>query len=266
MDEHGHLVRRLAREKKARLEAEEIVEKATRELFLKNKQIEASRNRLSLFLPTQLEQLLDLSEKGGFMTRRQFMTIVFIDIAGFTAFTDGLEPEEMVGVTNEFFNEVVECAQRNNGFLDKFMGDGALLFFGAVASAGPESDARGALRFASELLLVFDLLVARWRRFGVFSEMGIRIGINSGYCTFGNFGSERRYQYTGMGPAVNLASRLEKIARPGSAVCSLAVRALGGAFFDFQSLGPCKFKGVPRPIEVFQLLHVPGLEDTIYQI
>ncbi len=253
MDQLQLLRRRLDRETKAREAAEAIVERASRELFVKNQELAASAKRLAMFLPPQLHALLSKTDTLSTLTGRKFLTLVFADIAGFTAMTEGLEPEVVVTTVNDYLNRVVACADKTGGLVDKFMGDGAMVFFGAPESQGHGQDAVAALTFAMDLQREFEELCGQWRAIGVEHKLGLRVGVNSGHCTVGNFGSERRFQFTAMGGTVNIASRMEKLAAPGKVVCTLATANLAKDAFSFQSMGEQRIKGLALPMEAFEV-------------
>jgi class 3 adenylate cyclase len=142
-------------------------------------------------------------------SRQKPLTISFIDIVDFTPQVEAREPAELTAWLNNYFNEMAEIVARYGGTLDKYIGDAILVFFGAPESLGEREDAIQCVRMAEEMQ-------HRARELGI----GIRVGISSGECTAGNFGSELQMSYTIIGREVNVASRLQVESSPGKILIS----------------------------------------------
>jgi len=155
--------------------------------------------------PAVVEDLLrkgDRIELGGV---KQEVTVLFSDIRGFTAFSEGKPPEAIVARLNEYFTAMTEIVFRRQGTLDKYLGDGLMAVFGAPAPS--ENHAAQAVAAAVEMLDRLEELNKQWQEKGEVN-IGIGIGINSGSVVVGNIGSPERMDYTVIGEEVNLASRL----------------------------------------------------------
>ena len=196
-------------------------------------------------------------------TERKKLTIFFSDIKEFTFATERLQPEEITTLLNEYFTEMSAIAIRHGGTIDKFIGDAILIFFGDPESRGVAEDARACLAMAVEMQLRVTELNARWHREGIDVEMPfrVRMGINSGYCNVGNFGSSDRLDYTIIGVEANLAARLQSIAEPGRIVLSYETYALVRDFVKATPLPAIAIKGVMGeivPYTVEALLDAQG--------
>ena len=216
--------------------------------------VEETRIRadLSRYLSAELVDQV-VSEKielelGG---RRRRVTVLFADVVAFTPLAEEHEPEFVVGILNELFTFLTEIVFKHGGVVDKFMGDCVMAVFG-VPQPG-DRDAANAVAAAEEMLRWLDVGNARWQKqLGRRLELGI--GINSGEVILGNVGSDKRMEYTVIGDAVNVASRLENLARPGQVLLTRTTRELAGdEEFDFESLGTHNVTGRGEPVEVFEL-------------
>ncbi|MCB0832922.1 MAG: adenylate/guanylate cyclase domain-containing protein, partial [Bacteroidetes bacterium] len=141
--------------------------------------------------------------------RRKKLTIFFSDIKGFTEITDTLESEVLSNLLNNYLDEMAQIALRYGGTIDKFIGDAVMVFFGDPQTNGEKADAIACVRMAIEMREKMIDLRMKWRNEGIASPLHIRCGVNTGFCTVGNFGCENRMDYTIVGGQVNLASRLE---------------------------------------------------------
>ena len=159
-------------------------------------------------------------------TERKKLTIFFSDIKDFTATTERLQPEDLTALLNEYFTEMSNIALRHGATVDKFIGDAMLLFFGDPETKGPAGDARACLEMAVEMQKRLAELNTEWRRRGIEKPFQARMGINTGFCNVGNFGSEDRMDYTIIGAEANLAARLQSIAEPNGIVMSYETYAL----------------------------------------
>jgi class 3 adenylate cyclase len=138
--------------------------------------------------------------------------------------------------------------------LDKFIGDGFMAFWGAPVTKGRQEDAIDAARFALEVRKEFQLIATRWKTSGLDKQIRLRLGLHSGYCSVGNFGSHRRLQFTAMGNPVNVASRLESASKGGHITTSLATQAMLSSQFDLNEKGKIEVKGIKHPLTVFDLV------------
>jgi adenylate cyclase len=189
---------------------------------------------------------------------RRRITVLFCDIRGFSTMSEKLPPEKVVRLLNDYFESMVEVVFRNNGTLDKFIGDGMMVIFGA-----PEDDPfqeEHALKTAIEMQQELKRLAERWKPEGLNIRSGI--GINSGPAVVGNIGSSRRMDYTAIGDTVNLASRLESATKDmsvGILVSEYTYMAARGNF-KFREMGSIHVKGRTDPV----MTYTP--EDTAVEV
>lgn len=186
---------------------------------------------------------------------RRRISVLFCDIRGFTSISENLPPEKVVQLLNEYFERMVDVVIRNNGTLDKFIGDGMMVIFGA-----PDDDPyqeEHALKAAVEMQEELRKLAEKWRPEGL--NLRIGIGINSGPAIVGNIGSSRRMDYTAIGDTVNLASRLESATKEfgvGIIISEYTHNAVRGAF-QFTKLGEVQVRGRAEPVLAYS---VKGME------
>ncbi len=166
--------------------------------------MEMLSNKLSKYLSPQVYDSIFTGKKDVKIgTVRKKITIFFSDIVGFTSTSENMKQEELVKWLNDYLNEMANIALKYGGTVDKFIGDAVMVFFGDPESLGDEEDAGKCVNMAKEMVEVAKKI-----------EVGIRVGINTGFCTVGNFGSESRMDYTIIGAPVNLAARLESNLEP----------------------------------------------------
>jgi class 3 adenylate cyclase len=151
-------------------------------------------------------------------------------------------------------------AHEHGGTIDKFIGDAMLIFFGDPETKGDRADAQACLRMAWRMQRRLVELNAKWRAQGIEQPFRSRIGINSGYCNVGNFGSADRMDYTIIGAEANLAARLQSIAEPGGIVISYETFALVSDVISAHALPPITMKGISReviPYSVDSMIDTP---------
>lgn len=187
-------------------------------------------------------------------TRRKKLTIFFSDIKGFTEMTDNLESEVLSGLLNNYLDEMAQIAIRHGGTIDKFIGDAVMVFFGDPETCGEKEDAIACVRMALDMRDRMVMLREKWKNEGIYKPLRIRCGINTGYCTVGNFGCESRMDYTIVGGQVNLASRLESNAEPDQILISHETYALVKDVIACTEKGEITVKGIARPIQTYQVL------------
>jgi adenylate cyclase len=191
-------------------------------------------------------------------TERKKLTIFFSDIKDFTATTERMQPEELTRLLNEYLTEMSKIALHHGGTVDKFVGDAMLVFFGDPETRGVEEDAHACLRMATDMQRRLCELDVAWRARGIESPFRVRMGINTGYCNVGNFGSDDRMDYTIIGAEANLAARLQSIAEPGEIVMSFETYALVRDIVRGRPSAPITMKGISRPIIPYVVEAVEG--------
>ncbi len=187
--------------------------------------------------------------------QKKELTILFSDIKDFTTHSAALTPAQTQQFLNEYFEAMVEIVFQHEGTVDKYIGDGLMVFFG---DPEPQPDhALRCVRAAIEMQQRTAELRDKWLQSGGF-PLRIRIGINTGEVVVGNMGSARRLAYTVLGSAVNLAQRLESNAPVGGILISERTRELVQAAIPTQPTGPLKIKGLADPINAY-VITGPGL-------
>jgi class 3 adenylate cyclase len=219
--------------------------------------------KISRYLSPQIYKSIFSGQKDVTIhTERKKLTIFFSDIKDFTATTERLQPEQITLLLNEYFTEMSNIALKHGGTIDKFVGDAILIFFGDPESKGEAEDAKACLRMAAEMQHRLLELNAKWRNEGVEHPFGVRIGINTGFCNVGNFGSADRMDYTIIGAEANLAARLQSIAEPGHIVASYETYALVRSIVVARALPPITMKGISREVIPYA---VDGMLDAAGQ-
>ncbi|RJG19494.1 adenylate cyclase [Alcanivorax profundi] len=230
--------------------------KQAQELVTRQQQqaVEMSR-KLAKYLPPQIWGSIFSGKRDAKLeTRRKRLTVFFSDIKGFSAISEELPLATLTSMLNSYLSEMTRIALRHGGTIDKFIGDAVMVFFGDPKSAGAREDAYRCVLMAIEMQEQMKLLRQRWKREGIDHKLEIRIGINTGYVTVGNFGTDSRMDYTILGTDVNLASRLESACRPGGVLISEATQALVKDRIRCRNMGDIQVKGFNRPIPVFEAL------------
>ncbi len=208
--------------------------------------------QLSRYLAPQVYQsLFEGSRQAEIRTQRKKLTVFFSDIKNFTASTAKWQPEEVTLLLNSYFSEMSAIAAEYGATLDKFIGDAIVIFFGDPQTLGVREDALQCVRMAIAMQTRMEVLRRRWRGMGINKTFEIRIGINSGFCDVGNFGSELRMEYTIIGREVNLAARLEQAATPGEILISSETHALVQGEIGADARDPVMAKGFSEPIPVY---------------
>jgi class 3 adenylate cyclase len=187
-------------------------------------------------------------------TQRKKLTVFFSDIKGFTELSEELEAEALTDVLNTYLNEMSKIALKYGGTIDKFIGDSVMVFFGDPNTRGVKKDAVAAVSMAIAMRKHMKVLRQHWRAQGIDKPLEIRMGINTGYCTVGNFGADTRMDYTIIGREVNLASRLESAADSGEILMANETYSLTKDVVMARDKGQINVKGFSRPIQIFQVV------------
>lgn len=221
--------------------------------------------KLSKYLSPQVYRSIFSGERDvEISTERKKLTVFFSDIKDFTATTERLQPEELTEILNEYFTEMSKIAEAHGATIDKFIGDAIVAFFGDPETKGTAEDARACVLMALEMQTRLTELEKVWRSRGLEHPFRARMGINTGYCNVGNFGSEERMDYTIIGAEANLAARLEGIAEPGGIVVSYETYAHVRDQISATALEPVRFKGIARDVIPYRLENQtkPDSEET----
>ena len=217
--------------------------------------IERQKAELSRFLSPQVAALVSTPEGEQLLAgHRREATAVFADLRGFTAFSDTAEPEEVLGVLREYHAAMGTLIVAHGGTLEHFAGDGMMVFFNDPVLQ-PDHAAR-AVRMALGMRVEFDRLAARWSRLGY--DLGLGIGIATGYATLGRIGFEGRYDYGMIGTAVIVASRLSSAAEAGQVLINPRTHAAVEELVSVEPVGELQLKGFSRPIPTVNVLSATG--------
>jgi adenylate cyclase len=226
-----------------------VIVAMNRELDGANQFLASIAMKISRYLAPQIYASIFSGQKDVTIhTERKKLSIFFSDIKDFTATAERLQPEEVTALLNEYFTEMSAIALKHGGTIDKFIGDAMLIFFGDPESKGTAEDARACLAMAVEMQRRIAELNIKWRRQGIEHPFRVRMGINTGYCNVGNFGSADRMDYTIIGAEANLAARLQSIAEPGQIVLSYETYALVRERVVAHPLPPIAMKGINRDV------------------
>lgn len=207
--------------------------------------------RLKRFLSPQLAELIVTSGDESFLeSHRCEITVVFCDLRGFTAFAETTEPEETMSVLREYHEALGELVFRFEGTLERFTGDGLMVFFNDPM---PCSDAAiRSVRMGTAMRSDVAALTERWRRSG--HDLGFSVGIAQGYATLGRVGFEGRFDYAAIGTVTNLAARLCDVAETGKMLVSQRVHAGVEDLVVSNELRDLQLKGFSRPVTAYEIV------------
>jgi adenylate cyclase len=216
------------------------------------RQEQLKRSNFERYFTPQLAQRIAASEGatrlGG---DKREVTVLFSDIRGFTALSETMPPNDMATLLTDYFTEMVDCVFRNEGTLDKFIGDAVMAQWGAPI--GSKEDPDKAMQAAIEMIQELDKLNEKWRSEGR-PQLQIGIGLNFGEAFAGNIGSERRLEYTVIGDTVNTASRLCSAAAPREILISEEMRRALSKRPKLAECAPMELKGKSQPVPVYRVV------------
>jgi adenylate cyclase len=211
------------------------------------------KNAFARYVPHQVMETVLSSKAAGpqLNADRRRVTVLFSDIRSFSSMSERMPPERVVAILNEYFEAMVEVVFHNHGTLDKFLGDGLMVIFGAPADDPYQEE--HALRTAIEMQQELTKLRGKWEGEGM--RINIGIGINSGPAVVGNIGSNRRMDYTAIGDTVNLASRLESATKDLKVeilISEYTYHGVSGAF-KLRPMGPVQVRGRSEAVQTYTL-------------
>jgi adenylate cyclase len=213
---------------------------------------ELARSNFERYFTPQLAKRIASSEGatrlGG---DKREVTVLFSDIRGFTALSETMPPSDMATLLTDYFTEMVDCVFRNEGTLDKFIGDAVMAQWGAPI--GSKEDPDKAIQAAIEMMSELAKLNKQWKAEGR-PQLEIGIGLNHGEAFAGNIGSERRLEYTVIGDTVNTASRLCSAAGPGEILISQDMRSALSKKPKLKEMPPMELKNKTQPVKVYKVI------------
>lgn len=217
-------------------------------------QLKSLSEKISRYIPSQVYQsIFSGAKEVKIETHRKVLTVFFSDIKGFSEITDTIEPEKLSFILNDYLNEMSIIALKFGGTIDKFIGDAVMIFFGDPESKGEKEDAISCVSMAIAMRERMKFLQTKWTNLGIAKPFQIRVGVNTGYCTVGNFGSEERLSYTIVGNQVNLASRLESNSEPDQILISHETYSLIKEIIHCEHQGEIKVKGIAHPVVTYKV-------------
>ena len=262
---YAGIIRDITERKQAELALQEskdkLAEKAAsleilnEEVESKNEQLQALSNKLAKYLSRQVyTNIFEGKTDVKIESYRKKLTIFFSDIQGFTELTDRVESETLTNALNKYLNEMSKIALDHGGTIDKYIGDAIMIFFGDPESLGEQEDAIACVKMAIAMKKKLSKMRREWDVLGISSPLRVRMGVNTGFCTVGNFGSEERLDYTIVGGAVNLASRLETAATVDEILVSEDTFSLIKDVIVCEPAEEITVKGIAYPVKTYTVV------------
>jgi signal transduction histidine kinase/class 3 adenylate cyclase len=213
--------------------------------------VQLQKEKIARFLPRNLAEMIMSGEHEDFLKgHRREITVVFIDLRGFTAFVEKMEPEEVMTVLREYQAVMGHLVSEYGGTLERFVGDAVMVYFNDPLPCADH--AQQAVKMAIAMRQAIDLLQDEWEKRGI--QLGAGIGIATGYATIGAVGFEDRLDYAAIGPVTNLAARLCSEAQHGQILVSDPVVPFVDKMIKTESIGSLTLKGIQRPVAVSQVI------------
>jgi len=225
------------------------------DLTEKSAALSALSSKLAKYLAPQVyESIFTGQQDVKIVSKRKKLTVCFSDLVGFTEITDKMESEDLTQLLNHYLTEMSKIALQYGATIDKYVGDAIVMFFGDPTTLGVKEDALACVQMAIAMQQRIGELAQEWSNSGIETPLRCRIGIHTGYCTVGNFGSEDRMDYTMVGGTVNLASRLEHEAPPGGVLISFETYALVKDDVRCEEPGHVQVKGIAQPVATYAVV------------
>lgn len=248
----------------------QIVEVRSQSDLLHNEQHDLKMKawNLSRYVSPQVWKMIFSGHSVKLETKRKQMTIFFSDIKGFSEASEQLDPDVLNQMLGEYLTEMSNIVHKHGGTIDKFIGDAIMVFFGDPATKGLKQDALACVSMAIEMKRCMKDLQQKWLSEGINMPLEVRMGINTGYCTVGNFGTQQRLDYTAVGTEVNLASRLESVSPPGEILISASTYNFVKDVVMCRDTGLVKVKGFTDPVQTYQVVDFRqnlGGNQTFYE-
>jgi class 3 adenylate cyclase len=207
------------------------------------------------YVATQVaERILSGQHAEEGRPERRKLTIFFSDVVGFTRAADQMEAEDLAALLNEYLSEMAAIADSHGATVNQFVGDGIMAFFGAPDATEDRDHALRAVRMALEMQRRMVELAAKWFAGGIQTPFRIRIGINTGVSSVGDFGSKGRTTYSAIGTQTNLAARIQEHCEPGRVLISHTTWGLVRDEIGCEERGEIEFKGLHYPVRVYEVM------------
>jgi adenylate cyclase len=229
-------------------------------LMISQKQLENEQKwhkirayKLSRYLPPTVWQAINRGDDKNLQAERKRISIFFSDIKDFSQLSEEIEAEALTEILNHYLTEMSKIVAHYGGTIDKFMGDGMMVLFGDSNSKGVKDDATRCAAMAIAMKKRIKSMQVEWFNQGIKKPLQVRMGINTGYCTVGTFGTSNHLDYTVLGTQVNLASRLESAAEPDEILISHETWSLVKDTVMCRDKGEIHVKGFSLPVKVYQV-------------
>jgi PAS domain S-box-containing protein len=228
------------------------IKQREQDLTEKSNALVALSSKLAKYLAPQVyDSIFTGQQEVKIVSKRKKLTVCFSDLVGFTEITDKMESEDLTHLLNHYLTEMSKIALQYGATIDKYVGDAIVMFFGDPTTLGVKEDALACAQMAIAMQKRVGELAEEWRNSGIETPLCCRIGIHTGYCTVGNFGSDDRMDYTVIGGTVNLASRLEHEAPPGGVLISFETYAHVKDDVRCEERGHVQVKGIAQPVATY---------------
>jgi class 3 adenylate cyclase/CheY-like chemotaxis protein len=215
------------------------------------KMMKRSYERLIKFFPGKLVNWIHSPHFDTELnSEKKILTIFFSDLSGFTEFAETTPPEKVMDLLNDYFTEMVKIVDQCDGTLDKFIGDGLMVFFGAPEFMDERVQAVRAVSMALAMQMKMKELTQKWQQQGIRKPIHIRMGIHQDLVMVGNFGARHVMEYTVFGSGVNLANRLESYCEPQKILVSYPVYVHTKGLFPYSKIVNQQFRGFERLVPV----------------
>ncbi len=225
------------------------------ELFANRQRLEMLGDKYSSFLSNELVEGIKAGNiESSINSKKKKLSVFFSDIQGFTKKSEEMDPDDLTYALNFYFESMARIIAKHKGTLDKFIGDAVMVFFGDPDSQGEVDDAVSCVSMAVEMQKMIPAIESEWKKKGIDQELKIRIGISTGICTVGNFGSESHLTYTIFGSNVNLAARLESSGIAGGIIISEETYKLTKDRFISEPLDLLELKGIANKVQAYKVL------------
>ena len=221
---------------------------------LQHRRLAVAHGLIRRYVPEQVADAVLSGEPEAIERHeRRKLTVFFSDLVGFTDLSDELEPEDLATVLHDYFTEMSAIAQKYGGTVDDLIGDAILVLFGAPEFTDDRDQALRAVRMAVEMQEAMGPLNQRWAAAGIPETLSVRMGVNTGVATVGNFGSAERTKYTALGKQVNVAARIQSQCEPGKVLISHATWLLIRDEIPCTPKGEFLLKGLHKPMPAYEV-------------
>ena len=217
--------------------------------------LRSATSLIQRYVPAQLaEKILSGEHTGAAQPERRKVTLFFSDVVGFTNSADQMEPEDLASLLNEYLGEMSKIADAFGATVNQFVGDGIMIFFGAPEATSDSDHALRAVRMSLTMQQRMSELGEKWFAEGIQTPFRIRIGINTGVASVGDFGSEGRTTYSAIGNQTNLTARIQDHCEPGKVLISHTTWALVKDQIPCTERGEIEVKGLHYPVRIYEVV------------